>query len=302
MRKFSMFLLFIFGCSRSTTGDVKCTDVNCTASAAMTISNVVGTVSGGSNGFVRSQLKVEGKGFAGDLTAKLVAASGDVFDLVIGTAEASTVTVTLPETLRNAVTSSTTPTAFSLVMTSSINGTATRDVSILQGEPGAPGAPGTYTVAAGSGLTLTGAALSLDATNCGDGQVLVRQAGAWVCKNIVPQIRFSVFRQGFSGSNVASFETSCNADEVLVGGNCTCDLHGTVSYSGGTGVGGTELRFGPLTSANASLCTTGAGITGTCDVNLTGTTPVTGAKWRCNAISNDTLGTSCYAQAFCMKI
>ncbi len=125
-----------------------CTNAVCVPSAAagtgtFSITSVEGNgVSISGQKRVRSGFVVSGTSLDGTTVAKLInKLTQETLDLVISKAEASTLEVTLPAQIGTWVNAST-ASAMTLQLTHATLGSATRDVSLLVGEPGVPGNTG----------------------------------------------------------------------------------------------------------------------------------------------------------------
>jgi len=103
---------------------------------------------------IRSGLVIEGTGFDATLPVRLVNdVLGKAFDLAIVNASATSLSVSLPAEIASLVTSSASAVTFSLMV-----GDATRDVSLLRGEPGpagtSPVGSANISVTSGGAITL----------------------------------------------------------------------------------------------------------------------------------------------------
>lgn len=318
-------------------GNICRADFTCAPSAAagpgeqataLTISNVAGDVQATR---VRSGLVINGTGFDNATTAQILStALNKTWDLVIGTANASTLSAALPSELATIVTSASGATALTLRVSSLTAGSATRDVSMLQGEPGAVGptgaagmngaagargatgadfGPPSITLGVGEGpIALSvnhddpaGTALSLSAP--GGGTALKVENGSVDLSTA--KVRLPIYVNEWAGGAETVVYAYCDEGDTLIGGGCQKNHAGagTIAMSqmvlcdrpGTVDYAAHEIITTQLTCAN--IAPMGGGF-----ASHTPLPSMTGALsgeafWRCLG----TGGGGIYAQATCLR-
>jgi hypothetical protein len=187
-------------CSRSCVDNASCDsdsfcgiDFTCQprtgTGSPITITNVTGDAGVGT---VRAGMVITGSGFDTSTTAQLLTTSmpPSTDDLPIASVTSETsLTVGIPSSVAARVTSPTVAAAFVLRLSSPARGSATREVSLLQGERGPTGSVvGLPDCTANQILRRNAAGTAWECADdtlgslaCADGRVPVRSGGTWVC-------------------------------------------------------------------------------------------------------------------------
>ena len=162
-----------------------------------------------------STIFISGENFETDpskLHVTLADAAGHVYDLLVGSATAGTIVAGLPSTV--------VPSAAMTLSVTGGTGTATRDVSLLQGPPGVT------TAVAPLAYNASSQTLSLDTTGCAADQVLKFNGTTWGCALNAPAILYvsgylaSGTPPGYCNGNSCVF-AYCPEHYVPIGGGCT---------------------------------------------------------------------------------